>query len=344
MVHWNNIDSSSFTFKKTFEIISYIMDVLFFSSVCLFDKLNNETVVYGQYINRFNKVKTDNREFRVVFCKKRPDFLIRFSGKIDFINTISFCYDGGETTFNSLALIFPFENCDLTLNENSAIISTLCKNYSHRLDEWIQYNLKLGFSGIVIFNNDENNINSMQESLQYCKVNGSMKEICEKYKGKVFLANFPYNSFLGTHWDSLQRITLHIGVNAFLKKCRRIALIDADEFIYLPENPSANIEVFLNQYHSTISMQSNILTNKNNNDILDNNILELARYVGEDKYSKTILLSSQIEPDEFILTPHDHPTEIRLGKSKIIHYHCWMNERREYDESMEEITFLQQNP
>jgi hypothetical protein len=184
----------------------------------------------------------------------------------------------------------------------------------------------------------------VEESLQYCKVNGSIKEVCEKYKGKVWAIDYPYGSLPGNSPYTLQRIALHIGVNAFLKKCRRIALIDADEFIYLPENPSANIEVFLHQYDSTISMQSNILTNKNNNDILDNNILELARYVGEDKYSKTILLTSRIEPDEFILTPHDHPTEIRLEKSKIIHYHCWMNERREYDESMEEITFLQQNP
>ena len=37
------------------------------------------------------------------------------------------------------------------LNSNkSAIITTMCKNYSHRLEEWIQYNLNLGFSNLII--------------------------------------------------------------------------------------------------------------------------------------------------------------------------------------------------
>ena len=39
-------------------------------------------------------------------------------------------------------LSFPFENCNLTLNADSAIISTMCKDYSSRLEEWIEYNFQ----------------------------------------------------------------------------------------------------------------------------------------------------------------------------------------------------------
>jgi len=119
----------------------------------------------------------------------------------------------------------------------------------------------------------------------------------------------------------------------FSCKCRNIALIDADEFICLPNNQDMKIEDFLQKY-STITMQSVILTNKNDNDLLNNNILQLAKYVGEDKYTKTILNTCTIYENEFIVTPHDHPSEKLMNKDEIIHYHCWMNQRYEYNETM----------
>ena len=79
----------------------------------------------------------------------------------------------------------------------------MCKDYSSRLDEWIIYNLKLGFSGIIIFNNDLDN------SIETEK----MKNICKKYKNKVFLVSFPYSPFECIDWNNIQKILLHIGVN-----------------------------------------------------------------------------------------------------------------------------------
>lgn len=114
----------------------------------------------------------------------------------------------------------------------------------------------------------------------------------------------PYSPF-DEFWNNIQRIALHIGVNAFRTKCRNIALIDADEFIYFPNNKNMNIELFCKN-HSTISMKSRILTNKNNDDILDNNILKLAKYIGEEKYFKVILDTSRIHKNEFINLPHEH--------------------------------------
>jgi len=216
----------------------------------------------------------------------------------------------------------------------------MCKNYSHRLDEWISYHLKLGFSGIVIFNNDTDTINT-GESLENCIVDKSMEDIANKYGDKVLIIDFPYNPIKKTHWNNIQRISLSLGVNAFKNKCKFISLTDADEFIYIPETPHMNIEKFLNKYNTGITMKSNILTNKEDNDIINNNIIDIARFVGENKYTKTILNTHTLDKNKFILTPHEHPKSILLEKNKIIHYHCWINSRYKYNDSMHEINHLQ---
>jgi len=319
------------------------MDVVLFNKVCLYDTYKNETIVYGQYKKQFNRINIDrNISSTVVFCDSRPDFYIKMSGKISTIKTLSFFVADREIKLSNVTLCFPFKGCDLLLNNTSAIISTICKNYSHRLDEWIQYNLQLGFAGIIIFNNDDNNANSINESTENCVLQYSTADICKKYKGKVWMVDFPYSPFDGEHWNTIQRITLHLGVNALRKKCRHIALIDADEFIYLPKTPSVKIETFLKDY-SSIAMRSNILTNKHENDILNNNILQLAEYVGEDKYTKAIVHTATLTDNEFIITPHTHPSARMMDKEDIIHYHCWMNTRYAYNDSMAKIDFLKRD-
>lgn len=315
------------------------MDIILFDKICLYDEYKNETTIYGQYNNSLNRIIIDQLEYELVFCNDRPDFYIKIRGKILKIEKIIFILVNNEIKFTNINLCFPFENCDLVLKKTSSIISTFCKKYSHRLDEWIQYNLQLGFSGIVIFDNDGNITNPINEPYDDCIIEQSIEEICTKYKGKIWRVDCPYSQFNNKHYDEIQRITLHIGVNAFRDKCRNIALIDADEFIYIPQSPSMSIETFL-QTHSTITMKSNILTNKNNNDLLHNNILQIAEYLGEDKYTKTILHTEKIRDNEFIITPHNHSTQEILNKDQIIHYHCWMNKRYIYNDSMEKIDFL----
>jgi hypothetical protein len=316
------------------------MSIVLFDKVCLYNTLKDETIIYGQYTIKFNCVLIDDVIGEVVFKESRPDFYIKLKGKIYNLKTIVFNENTNKLIqLEDVHLHFPFEDCDLQLNSKSAIITTICKDYSHRLDEWIQYNLNLGFSGIVIFNNDGNKLNSINESLDFCTKHETTEEICKKYKGKVWVVDMPYSPFINHHWNSIQSITLYIGVNAFRNKCRHIALIDADEFIYFPNNKNMKIEDFLENY-STITMQSNILTNKNDNDLLNNNILELAKYVGENKYKKTILHTDKIIENEFIFTPHEHWSETIMNKEDIIHYHCWMNTRYNYNESMPLIDLL----
>jgi hypothetical protein len=320
--------------------------ILLFDKVCLFDIDKNKTIIYGQYQECYNKLqKIDinvNVKFNLVLNNDRNDFYIEIYDKINYIDEISFM-NGNDIKIikKDIVLFFPFEKCDLSLCSNSVIISTMCKDYSSRLEEWIEYNLKLGISGIVIFDNNEdgNNKIKLNEPLDYLQNNGTVSDICKKYKGKVWHVKFNYKTMDGTHWNNIQRISLHIGVNAFRNKCGKIALIDADEFIYIPKE--SNIVKFLSNYKGqTLTMKSNILTNKSNQDIINNNILELCLYLGENKYTKTILDTTKLKPMEFINSPHEHHTEILLDKCDIIHYHCWVNSRYKYNENMQKIEFL----
>ena len=153
----------------------------------------------------------------MVFCKNRNDFYIEIPEKISYIREIIFINANTILAIQKdMPLLFPFENCNLNLNEEFAIISTMCKDYSSRLEEWIEYNLNLGFSGIVIFDNDENKIN---ESLIYQQNKVTTRDICKKYKDKVFCVKFSYKPIRGHHWNTIQRISLHICVNAFRNRC-----------------------------------------------------------------------------------------------------------------------------
>lgn len=314
------------------------MTIILFNDACLYNE--NKTIIYGQYTTKFTAIKINlELSYKVIFYSARPDFYIEVDGKINNINKIIFM--NGENILllkECIDLHFPFENCNLSLKPNSAIISTMCKDYSSRLEEWIEYNLNLGFSGIVIFDNDGNKKNKINEPLENRVNNGSISDICKKYKGKVWCVKFNYQP-INKIYDTVQRIALHIGVNAFRNKCEKIALIDADEFIYIPNY--SNIENFLSKYKGqTLTIKSNILTNKSNNDQINNNILDICLYVGQNKYTKTIIDTSQIKPMAFIKTPHTHKTQIIMDKSEIIHYHCWVNSRYQYNINMPKMKFL----
>jgi hypothetical protein len=319
------------------------MDIKLFSDVCLFD--NNKTIIYGQYTSQFTSIEIKpNIEFTFIFCSDRNDFYIEINNNVRYIDEITFINSQNiKVIKKNIFLYFPFENCKISLNPDSAIISTMCKDYSSRLEEWIEYNLKLGFSGIIIFDNDGNKSNNINEPLEFRQNNNTtIREICKKYKDKVFCVRFNYTPFVGDHYDNIQRITLHIGVNFFRNKCEKITLIDADEFIHIPNK--SNIIEFLSDYkRKTLTIQSNILTNKSNNDVINNNILDLCLYVGEDKYTKTMIDTSNLKPMEFIITPHNHPSEIILNKNTIIYYHCWVNSRYSYNENMSKIESLNKN-
>lgn len=333
---------------------------MFFNQCCIYMKETNEILLYYQTNKKIFELLVKDNNNNLITSKNSkswqyPDYCVIINDNISNDNykninyvkkyTIMIKFDNKNNNYNifeNIELKFPFEQCNMELDQRqSAIISTMCKDYYHRLDEWIEYNLHLGFSGIVIFNNDENKKNSINESIDYCIFDKNMDYIKNKYKNKITIIDFPYNT-IEKHWNSIQRISLTLGVQAYKKKCRNIALIDADEFIYLPQTPEMKIEPFLDNYNNTINMSSNILTNKNEDDEINNNILKIAKYIGQDKYKKVILntFKYNIKHNEFIITPHNSKNEIKLDKDIIIHYHVWINKRYKYNENMKEISLL----
>ena len=326
-----------------------IKHVILFNDLCIYDELKQETLLYFES-NRNIKSIEINTDVEYNFILKKHDKpvgcygIIKLKGnKLNIIEKIVLTSMKGNTYIvTDMNMIYPFDKLDIKNNGKTSVITTMCKNYGHRLEEWINYNLKLGFSHIIIFNNDFNNKNKLNEAKTInCRdTTKNINSICNKFPGKVFTVPFNYKPIEKNHWNSLQLSCLSIGVNALKNKCEYIATIDADEFIYIPKEPKINIEDYLLRYNINISIKSNILTNKGN-EYIDNNVLKLKLYLGPDKFTKMILKSSVLtENDKFITTPHSNSNMIKLDKDEIIHYHIWLNGRYKYEEDMEEITVL----
>ncbi len=322
-------------------------------STCTVESAKGNTKKFKAYIqflyykdNMFNEFHKIQNFFIFIegnikeFCGKRFNIFINRCGK-----PRKTC-----NMFKSIKMYFPLLNINLKYNSN--IIFTMVKNYNHRLDEWIKYNLKLGFDSIVLFDNSKNTNNIITEKES---VNENIHEITNKYKN-VHVVNFPYRPInennspketMNYHEiydqtikiNTIQSIAFQISVNSFKFKCRYIALIDADEFIYIP-NSNNNIKDFLSNYNENLIIKSNLLTNKSNNDVLNNNILEICRYNAGDKYTKSIIYCPSIIDKIHVIKHHDQDHSTILNKDKIIHYHCWANNRCIYNETMEKIDHL----
>lgn len=114
---------------------------------------------------------------------------------------------------------------------NTACICAIAKYEDLYIDEWIKYNLHIGFNAIYLYDNSDE---------------FTLKNINLKYPGKVFVKHYPgpkkqievYNSF---------------GTNPEYKKLYKwCAFIDCDEFIvlkkYLFKDKTPSIIDFLNEY------------------------------------------------------------------------------------------------
>ena len=155
--------------------------IILFNKACIYNREKNKTIIFGQYNTNFqNIILSQDINYDIIHCIRKGkhfrgkaynnrksnnrqdfDFYLELDGRIEFINKIIFEYENKEQEniiFENINLIFPFDVCSFCFNSDSAIIVTMCKcfDYSNRLYEWIEYNLNLGFSAIIIFNNDNN--------------------------------------------------------------------------------------------------------------------------------------------------------------------------------------------
>ena len=283
-----------------------------------YSKINNSSLMINTII-----FKDKYKKVNIFYVKIRGCFS-SFNQKRITITYID------NTQSKNIKLYFPFQYFTSRLPKNSIIVSTMCKDYNNRLTEWIKYNLKLQFDAVIIFNNG-----GIEE-------NDYIRKYSSKKYSKLLIVDYPYNPLKNCHWRTIQGVSLCITSYVFKLYSKYIALIDADEFIYIPKEN--NIKKFLSNYNYSIMIQSNLITNKSNKDSIHNNILSLCKYIGKDKYTKLLIHSNDINHhNAFIYTPHKgiNFKSIKLNKNLIIHYHAWVNKRLNYYQNMKKINFLE---
>lgn len=116
-------------------------------------------------------------------------------------------------------------------NTNDAVVCTIAFEEDLYVDEWIKYNLALGFSHIYIYDNSENN---------------SLKE---KKSHNVTIIHIP--------GDKMMRSSRNLFLLQYKNKHKWVAHIDLDEFIVLKKHNS--IIDFLNEYNDCDSIALNWL-------------------------------------------------------------------------------------
>jgi len=328
---------------------SYII----FNEACIYD--NEKTIIFIQTIQPIRDIYIINTNTKKIYNIN----VIKYINAQNYNHYAIIIYNNckidnidikiDNIIFNNVKICYPFEDILPYITSDMNIISTLCKNYNHRLDEWIKYNINLGFDKIIIFNNEESHSHSLNEGNDYYE---KMNVITDKYKDYVYVINFPYSALRGMHWNTIQLMSLGISCTAFNNKCNYCAFIDADEFIYI--NNTTNIKIFLKDFNETLEISSNVLTNKNYNDVINNNILSLCTYVSEceDKTAphsaqKLLMYMKKIPNIEgsndiikFLPTPHDRPYSINPNKDIIRIYHCWVNHRYKYYESQKYFSLI----
>lgn len=260
---------------------------------------------------------------KIKVYSKRNDFYFElpesFQGQAFGINL------GTEVVFDTIRFEAPFG--PLACDRSAVIASTMIQNYSHRLIEWIHYHLKLGFSRIILF--DNNSDDDTHEKIK--RLNDS----------RVIHIPFNYGTFPGYTFEEIQRITLSIALNAYKKECHWICYTDADEFIQIPDIKPMRIDAYLNnrkfQRYKAVTMQSILLTNKANQESIDNNVLDLCRF-SDDKpaYTKIILNTQKNKRTHFLKSPHRIRGEFLPPSQEIYHGHFWANERLSYHAGMTE--------
>ena len=235
-----------------------------------------------------------------------------------------------KKTFENIQLHFPFENAfpQFKNDTNINIISTMCRKYNFRLDEWIKYHLDLGVDGILIFDNTNNNGGGNNGGDQ--DDSEDMKLVTDKYGDKVYV--FDYPDRVQGHWNQLQALSICTGINAMKHRCRYIAITDADEFITVANN---NFKEFCNSRDKTFEIPCTKVTNKSYCDVIDNNILSLCKYIHpkRDNHKLMIRTSQFLTESNYTVDGismiwcchrlHGH----RHTDGGIHLYHCWVNER-----------------
>lgn len=300
----------------------------------------NSILMYGQYhpeavpkkhVRTIRLHTADGRHLKpkIRIYSRRHDFSLEIPGALSSRPLrVSM---NGQTVFPEVRLETPFQ--PLGCKASAAVIATMVQNFEHRLFEWIDYHFALGFSRIILFDNGS--------------TDHTLERIADRNDARLVVIPFNYAHFADQTFADTQRIALAAAVNAYRNQCGWICLTDADEFIQIPGMHPMNIETFLaaNRFrrYRAVTMPSILLTNKNSDDPVDNNILELCRFSNDEpKYTKMIINTRKSRPVLFVKNPHRIRGQIMLSRQELYHGHFWCNDRLAYQpEFVEHTEFME---
>lgn len=302
------------------------------SFVVCFGSLKNNVNLAKEIISTLECTNEDGSTIDIKLQHRENLIIIEMEkGHSDIINIKT-----SKQEFKNVVLHFPFENAFEGFNNDINIISTMCRMYNFRLDEWIRYHLELGVDKIVIFNNTKNGCRNNKGDQDN---DPDMSKVTNKYGNKVLVIDFPYRALRGNNWNTVQSLSLFIGLHAMKKNAKYITFTDADEFLVVVNN---DIKSFCANNNRTIQLHSKFLTNKGDNDVIDNNVLQICNYVGKDSIKKMMIYTENYYSNyPFFCFFNPHTTQHKMNHTRdVFFYHCWVNNRLKYDESMKYINLL----
>ena len=286
-----------------------------------------EIQVYGQYTRkpRFsltilkNEVPLPKKTVEVVYFEERPDFLIKIKGHpYSAEDRYTFIFNG-KTVHERVQLRDPLSN---RLGFAKCVMATMVKNEGHRIVEWINYHLSLGFEKIIVYLN-----NSTDGTAQIIESLGNPN---------IITVPFDYTAFPEWHYDNVQRIQLSLNSNILRKFSNWVCFTDIDEFIYICDHRvrrkpliQSYIDDFQSRYPDATALRINsyFFTNEQasyrpNQDVVANCLLRSV-HTG---YFKIVANAKYLS--EFTFSPHDFSGSVTASTDSIYIGHYWIKEPR----------------
>lgn len=124
--------------------------------------------------------------------------------------------------------------------KNEIIITTMCKKEDSYIIQWIEYNLTIGFTKVIIYDNKE----SKKTRYQSKEKKSNLKELLKDYieAGTVVLINWKYPKNNCINGQTTQQNHALYNFN----NAKYIAFFDIDEYINIT-NYNSNIEIILDK-------------------------------------------------------------------------------------------------
>ena len=159
---------------------------------------------------------------------------------------------------------------------NDAIVCAIALNEELYIDEWIKYNLALGFSHIYIYDNSDNNI------------------LKDKISDKVSIFHLPGETKMLQSRDMFTR--------QYKNKHKWCAFIDVDEFIVLKKHK--NIMEFLNEYDcDAVALNWLMFGTSNEKEYRDEPVTKRFTYCSKD-INKQYKCISKLKSIDVHINPH----------------------------------------